>query len=62
MHGVLYVCLPHSQARTGLQARKNVCKYLTEQGFDTQLRWSACCAFFSVGERWSGRLSYVKGP
>jgi hypothetical protein len=60
MHGVLYVCLPRSQARSSLQARKTVCEYLTQEGFDTQLRWSGCCDYFSVGGRYSGRLSLLR--
>ena len=60
MHGVLYVCLPRSQARSSLQARKKVCEYLTEEGFDTQLRWSGRCDYFGVGGRYSGRLSLLR--
>jgi hypothetical protein len=60
MHGVLYVCLPRSQAPSSLQARKNVCEYLTQEGFDTQLRWSGCCDYFGVGGRWSGRLNLLR--
>jgi hypothetical protein len=60
MHAVLYVCLPRSQARSSLQARKQVCDYLTQEGFDTQLRWSGCCDYFGVGGRWSGRLSLLR--
>ena len=41
MHGVLYVCLPRSEARSSLQARKKVCEYLTQEGFDTQLRFAS---------------------
>jgi hypothetical protein len=43
-----------------LQARKKVCEYLTEEGFDTQRRWSGCCDYFGVGGRWSGRLSLLR--
>lgn len=60
MHGVLYVCIPRSQARSSLQARKKVCEYLTEEGFDTQLRFSGHCDYFSVGGRYSGRLSLLR--
>jgi hypothetical protein len=43
-----------------LQARKKVCEYLTEEGFDTLLRFSGHCDYFSVGgERYSGRLSLL---
>ena len=60
MHGVLYVCLPRSQARSSLQARKKVCEYLTEEGFDNQRRFSGHCDYFSVGGRYSGRLSLLR--
>ena len=60
MHGVLYVCLPRSEARSSLQARKGVREYLTREGFDTQLRWSGCCDYFEIGGRWSGRLSLLR--
>lgn len=60
MHGVLYVCLPRSEARTSSQARKKVCEYLTQEGFDTQLRFSGHCDYFSVGGRYSGRLSLLR--
>jgi hypothetical protein len=58
MHGVLYVCLPRSQARTSLQARKKVCKYLVREGFDLGLRFAGICDYFSVGGRWAGRLIF----
>src|SRR6516162_5281466 len=32
MPGVLYVCSPRSDARSSLQARRNVCEYLKERG------------------------------
>jgi hypothetical protein len=60
MHGVLYVCLPRSQGRSSLQARKKVCEYLTEEGCDTQLRFSGHCDYFSVGGRYSGRLGLLR--
>ena len=60
MHGVLYVCLPRSQARSSLQARKKVREYLTQEGFDTQLRFSGRCDYFKVGGRWSGSLSLLR--
>jgi hypothetical protein len=60
MHCVLYVCLLRSEARTSLQARKRVCEYLAQEGFDTQLRWSGCCDYFGVGGRYSGRLSVLR--
>ncbi|HEY7157600.1 MAG TPA: hypothetical protein VH575_26830 [Gemmataceae bacterium] len=60
MHRLLYVCLPRSQARTSLQARKKVCEYLTAEGFDTHLRFSGCCDYFMVGGRWSGDLSLLR--
>ena len=60
MHAVLYVCLPRSQARSSLQARKKVCEYLTEEGFDNLRRFSGHCDNFSVGGRWSGRLPLLR--
>lgn len=59
MHGVLYVCLPRSQARSSLQARKKVCEYLTQAGFDTLLRFSGRCDYFCVGGRYSRRLNLL---
>jgi hypothetical protein len=60
MHAVLYVCLPRSQARSSLQARKKVCEYLSEEGFSTLLRFSGYCDYFGVGGRWSGRLTLLR--
>lgn len=60
MHAALFVCLPRSQGRNSLQARKKVCAYLTEQGFDTHLRFSGCCDYFKVGGRWSGQLTLFR--
>ena len=60
MHAVLYVCLPRSQVRSSLQARKKVCEYLTEEGFNNQRRFSGHCDYFSVGGRWSGRLPLLR--
>lgn len=60
MHAVLYVCLPRSQAPNSLQARKKVCDYLSEEGFDTQLRFSGRCDYFSVGGRYSGLLTLLR--
>jgi hypothetical protein len=60
MHALLYVCLPRSQARSSLQARKKVCEYLTQEGFDAQLRFSGHCDYFSVGGRYSGRLNLLR--
>ena len=62
MHGVLYVCLPRSEARSSLQARKKVCEYLTQEGFDTQLRWSGCGDYFGVGGRWPPVASPLCSP
>lgn len=60
MHGVLFVCLPRSEARSSIQARKRVCEYLTNEGFDTQLRFSGCCDYFSIGGRYSGWLNLLR--
>jgi hypothetical protein len=43
-----------------LQARKKVCEYLTQEGFDTQLRFSGRCDWFKEGGRWSGQLSRLR--
>jgi hypothetical protein len=43
-----------------LQARRKVCEYLTQEGFDTQLRFSGHCDYFSVGGRYSGRLNLLR--
>jgi hypothetical protein len=63
MHGVLYVCLPRSEARGSLQARKKVCEYLTQENYDaTEPPFSGGCDYdyYSVGGRWSGRLSLLR--
>ena len=60
MHCVLYVCLRRSEARSSLQARKRVCEYLSQEGFDTDLRFSGRCDYFKVGGRGSGRLSLLR--
>jgi len=60
MHAVLYVCLRRAEARSSLQARKKVCEYLTQEGFDTELRFSGHCDYFKVGGRGSGRLSLLR--
>jgi len=60
MHAIAYVCLPCSQARSSLQARKRVSDYLTQEGLDTLLRFSGRCEYFSVGGRWSGRLTLLR--
>jgi hypothetical protein len=60
MHGVLYVCLPRSQARSSLQARKKVCEYLNDEGFAQDLRFAGHCDYFSVGGRYSGRLGLLR--
>ncbi len=60
MHTLLYVCVPRSQTRSSLQARKKVCEYLTREGFDTQLRFSGRCDYFKVGGRWSGYLNLLR--
>lgn len=60
MHAVLYVCLPRSEARNSLQARKNVCEFLSEKGFDRPRKAFGRCDYFSVGGRASGRLSLLR--
>jgi hypothetical protein len=63
MHAVLYVCLPRTQARSSLQARKKVCEYLTQENYDdTDPPFSGGCDYdyYSVGGRWSGRLTLLR--
>ncbi len=60
MHAVLFVCLPRTEARNSLQARKQVCDYLTQEGFDSDLRFAGRCDYFGVGGRCSGRLSLLR--
>ena len=60
MHAVLYVCLPRSEARSSLRARQKVREYLTREGFDTELRFSGRCDYFSAGGRWSGQLVLLR--
>lgn len=60
MHGVLYVCLPRSEARRSLQARKKVCEYLNDEGFAQDLRFAGHCDYFSVGGHYSGLLSLLR--
>ncbi|MFO0428120.1 MAG: hypothetical protein ACK526_16260 [Planctomyces sp.] len=60
MYAVLYVCIPRSEARTSLQARRKACSYLIEEHFDQQTRFSGHCDRFSVGGRFSGRLTLLR--
>jgi hypothetical protein len=60
MYAVLYVCIPESEAKTSLQARRKVCSYLIEEHFDQQTRFSGHCDHFSVGGRFSGRLTLLR--
>lgn len=60
MHTVLYVCLPRVEARTSYEARRKVSHYLTAEAFDTPLRFSGRCDYFSVGGRYSGRLTLLR--
>jgi hypothetical protein len=60
MHYVLYVCIPRSEARSSLQARKQVCKYLLDEGFAQELRFAGHCDYFNVGGRYSGRLNVLR--
>jgi hypothetical protein len=43
-----------------LQARKKVCEYLTEEGFDLELRFAGHCDRFEVGGRWSGLSNLLR--
>lgn len=60
MHAALFVCLPRSKARSSWDARYEVREYLTQEGFDTERRFSGRCDYFKVGGRWSGWLSLLR--
>ena len=60
MHSLLCVCLPRSEARSSLQARKKVSDYLTAECFDTPARFSGRCDYFGVGGLWSGWLTVLR--
>jgi hypothetical protein len=60
MDAILYVCLPRSEARSSLQARKKVCEYLTDEGFAPFLRFGGRCDYFTVGGHWSGLLPLLR--
>jgi len=60
MHACLYVCLPRSEARTSLQARRKAFKYLEREHFVHNGRFCGRCDYFSVGGYYSGRLSLLR--
>jgi hypothetical protein len=60
MHFLLYVCLPTDEARTSLQARRRVCRYLNEEHFVHSGRFCGFCDYFSVGGRFSGMLNMLR--
>ena len=59
-HACLYTCLPRSAARTSLQARKKVTRYLSDEGFAPQTRFGGHCDYFSVGGHCSGYLTLLR--
>ena len=60
MHFCLYLCLPRSEAKTSLQARRKAAKYLSAEGFASETRFGGVCDYFGVGGRWSGRLELMR--
>lgn len=60
MHFILYVCLPTVKAKTSLQARKRVCRYLSEEQFVHNGRFCGLCDYFLVGGRYSGMLNMLR--
>ena len=60
MHYLLYVCLPTDEARTSIQARRRVCRYLEEEHFVHDGRFCGFCDYFSVGGRYSGMLNMLR--
>lgn len=60
MHFLLYVCLPTSEAKTSLQARQRVCRYLSEEQFIHNGRFCGLCDYFLVGGRYSGMLNMLR--
>ena len=60
MHFLLYVCLPTSEAKTSLQARKRVFCYLCKENFVHNGRFCGLCDYFLVGGRYSGMLNVLR--
>ena len=60
MHFLLYVCLPTSEAKTSLQARKRVFCYLCKENFVHNGRFGGLCDYFLVGGRYSGMLNMLR--
>ena len=60
MHFLLYVCLPTDEARTSIQARRRVCRYLSEEHFVRSGRFCGMCDYFLVGGRYSGMLNLLR--
>jgi len=60
MHFLLFVCLPVEKARTSLQARRGVCKYLSKEQFVHNGRFCGMCDYFLVGGRYSGMLNLLR--
>jgi len=67
MHFLLYVCHPADEAKTSLQARRQVYERLVEEHFICRGRFCGHCDYFSIGGRWSGmpdllRLKHADPP
>ncbi len=60
MHFLLYVCVPTDEARTSLQARRRVCRYLNKEHFISKGRFCGYCDYFSVGGRFAGTLNLLR--
>lgn len=60
MHFCLYLCIPVSDAKTSLQARRKAAKYLEREGFASEKRFAGVCDYYCIGGRWSGRLELLR--
>lgn len=60
MHFLLYVCLPVEEAKTSLQARKRVFRYLNREHFVSRGRFCGQCDWFCIGGRYSGMLNMLR--
>lgn len=60
MHFCLFVCIPVTEAETSQEAREAVAKYLEVEGFTFSGRFGGRADYFSIGGRWSGRLTLLR--
>ena len=60
MHFLLYVCLPVEEAKTSLQARRRVRRYLEQEHFIRGGRFCGHCDYFQVGGHYSGMLTLLR--